>query len=92
MSSTTMLNGLPLWVRAVAVVGFPVLVASYLMLAVTGAVPSAISKEHETIQTKQEKAREEQEKVRQEQSQLLRLICANTAKSEAVTLECLRSR
>ena len=99
MSNSSLLNGLPMWVKGIAVVGVPSLIAFYLVLVVTGAIPSALSSEHEQIQTQQAteqtRVREEhkaQEQARQEQSQLLRLICANTAKSEAVSLECLRSR
>ena len=97
--ATSMLDGLPSWVRGVAVVGFPVLVALYLLLSITGAIPSALSSEHDRLSVEQRQAKEEQNKqhdaqgqAQKEQSSLLRLICANTAKSEAVALECLRGR
>ena len=97
MSSPSLLNGLPAWVRAIATVGFPIVVAAYLLLAVTGVVPSALSKEHESFATTQEQVRKdlverekERDKVSKDQAHVLRLICANTARTEAVALECLR--
>ena len=97
--SNSLLNGLPGWVRAVAVVGFPTLVATYLLLSVMGAIPSAISNEHERLTTGQQQSREDQKQqheaqsqAQKEQSQLLRLICSSVAKNESVALECLKSR
>ena len=99
MSNSTVLNGLPTWIKAIAVVGFPVVVATYLLLAITGAIPSALSSEHEQLAKSQQQAQSEQQRqhdaqtqAQKEQSQLLRLICSSVAKSEAVSLECLRSR
>lgn len=52
MSNSSKLNGLPGWIRVVAVVGFPVLVALYLLGAVTGAFPTYFSQEHIRIEVK----------------------------------------
>ena len=71
MSNSTVLNGLPTWVKAIAVVGFPVIVATYLLLAVTGAIPSALSSEHEQIQTQQAT---EQTRVREEHKAKLSVV------------------
>lgn len=103
MSNSSMLNGLPNWARAIAVVGFPTLVALYLLLSVTGAIPSALSAEHESIREilregqqnltkEQQQVRETLERQNREQSSILRLICSNTATSEAAKVECLRGR
>ena len=103
MMGSGMLNGLPVWVKGIAVVGFPALVATYLLLAVTGTIPSALSAEHESIretlrggqqevQQEQKRVREALENNQKEQAQILRLICSSVAKSEAVALECLRAR
>ena len=96
-NSSSALNGLPIWVKAVATVGIPSVIALYLLLSVTGAIPSALSSEHSELrkdqqeqQVQRQREHNEQTKAQQEQAQLLRLICANTAQDTATKLECLR--
>lgn len=91
----TLLNGLPLWVKSVAMVGFPIVVALFFMGRETGWIPSV----HHRVDT----AIAGQAKVlldhdrRQDEiigrlTTGLRILCENTASTHADRNNCANIR
>ena len=76
------MNGLPVWVKAVATVGVPAAIAFFLLAMMAGLVASPITetlammKRHET--------------TGETQARLLRAICRQGAKTDFSLAECER--
>jgi len=83
------LNGLPGWIKAVAIVGMPSVVALILLGALLGIVPSPLQSIAALARSLSEHAALSIE-IDQRQIQLLRQICRNTAKTEFSNDACNR--
>ena len=91
MNSNGTFNSLPLWARMIAIIGFPVVVASVLLGMVIGVVPSTLG-ELKTIEIHHAKAVEVHIETTntylKTQTRLLRILCRNTAKTEVQANRC----
>lgn len=82
-----LLEGLPTWVQAVAIVGFPILVATFYMAKDSNLLPSV---ERANAETLAEVVRQHQVYSGQsaEMVRLLREVCHNTAKTAEAVRAC----
>lgn len=88
-------DGLPVLVKAVAVVGVPSLIALYLVYVLTGSVATASQVESVSQRVDQhveqmEQDRDEHTRRLEVQIRLLRVMCASLAKTETTLIECSR--
>ena len=82
-----LLSHLPTWVQAVSVVGFPVIVASFLLLKEVGYFPSTAEANAAGIRTMVNQHSDVYAQI-QELVRLSREICRNTAKTVERITEC----
>jgi len=84
-------NGVPMWVKAIALVGFPVVVALYFMGQSAGVVPSIQQSTHEVLVQHVEltKVRQAQaEKVIDRFTVGIRVLCENAARTDGERNNC----
>ena len=85
------LNTLPVWVKIITTVGFPILVALILLYVIFGNTVPELS---QSVSASVETSRETNSLVKEhnddstKQTELFRLICRNTAKSEFAAANC----
>lgn len=82
-----LLSSLPLWVQAVSMVGFPILVASFYMAKDVGIIPSILSANAETL-TRVIAQHEEHLVYLRESLRLQREVCRNTARTPESVRTC----
>jgi hypothetical protein len=97
------ING-PWWMRAVAFLGFPIVVAMVLLGVLVGVLPSTltvVAQDVKDLKTSSEGEHRESTKVlhdivremrkqSDESTKVLRTICVNSAKTDQERRECLR--
>ena len=86
-SRPALLSSLPLWVQAVSMVGFPILVSSFYMAKEVGYLPSVAEVNAGTLRT----VLAQHETLATQSTELVRLvkeICHNTARTEGQVRAC----
>ena len=82
-----LLSSLPLWVQAVSMVGFPILVASFYMAKDVGLIPSILSANAEVL-ARMVGQHDNHLVYLQESLRLQREVCRNTAKTPESVRTC----
>jgi len=84
-------NGMPLWVKIITTVGFPIFMALVLMWVLFGIIVPTIAEDVQTNQrigTENNSLLKEHAQDAQRQIELFKLICRNTAKTEFAISNC----
>lgn len=82
-----LLSSLPLWVQAVSMVGFPILVAGFYMAKDIGLIPSLLSA-NAAVLTQIHVQHDTQLVHLQESLRLQRAVCRNTAQTPEAMRTC----
>ena len=82
-----LLAALPLWVQAVSIVGFPILVAGFYMAKDVGLIPSILSA-NAAVLARVVEQHDSQTAYLQESLRLQREVCRNTAKTSESVRTC----
>ena len=82
-----LLSSLPLWVQAVSMVGFPILVASFYMAKDVGFIPSILSANAEVL-AKVIAQHDDHLVYLRESLRLQREVCRNTARTPEALRTC----
>ena len=85
------INGLPVWVKVVATVGFPVAVTAFLLAQSAGWIPSEVSTLNALISrrsTLQDSHIKTTEDIAESVKLAARIMCINSARDEAQRRNC----
>lgn len=86
-TKSALLSSLPLWVQAVSMVGFPILVASFYMAKDVGLIPSILSANAEVL-AKVIDQHDNHLVYLKESLRLQREVCRNTARTPEALRTC----